>query len=275
MERAANGFRPHGSCKSAGINQYVLASRLSRTMSVVAGMSGSSLEFYSVRFPSMAEATKAVAAIQSLVDCPLGAAFRSGLLEARIYGSSAEWEPVLYLSRGARAAARLAGLRIPDGNGPIAIDPYHQVSMLTMPAPEAPAAERQADAAALEADQRQRVLIVEDHEDTARTLAELIEAWGWSVAIAPTGRDARETAARFKPRIVLLDLGLPDEHGYRVAQDLRRRADRSELTFVVVTGWSQPVDQRLSSQAGIAHHLVKPVNPDALRAILDGYRSAA
>ena len=234
------------------------------------------LEYVAVRFPSMSEATKAVAAIQSLVDCSLGAAFRSGRLEARIYGSRIEWEPVLYMSPGARAAARLAGLRLPNFDGPVAVDPRHDVSLITIPRPPvAEAAELLGPAPTEAHDRALRVMIVEDHDDTARMLAGLVEAWGWRAAIAPTGRQARDLASRFRPRVVLLDLGLPDEHGYRVAQDLRRDPGNGDINFVVVTGWAQRPDDALNTGAGIAHHLLKPVDPASLRSILDGYRSAA
>lgn len=234
------------------------------------------LEYSEVRFQNQAEATRAVAAVQSLLDCPLGAAFRHGSLEAKIFGSSVEWEPVLYFSAGAKAAARLAGLRLPEGRGPVAIDEARQPSLLTTPmTPLEQAASALQEAKIHEADKALRVLIVEDHADTALALADLVEAWGCRAAIAPTARDARQLASRFHPRVVLLDLGLPDEHGYKVAEDIRRTTSRDELSFVVVTGWSQPVDQVASAVAGISHHLVKPVNPDVLRTILSSYRSAA
>ena len=232
------------------------------------------LEYFAVRFANLADATKAVAAVQSLVDCQLGAAFRTGPLEARIYASRVEWEPVLFMSRGAKAAARLAGLRLPYDQGPLPLDPG-QTSLLTIPrAPLMKAVDELEAASQRASDRAMRVLIVEDQPDTAQMLADLVELWGCRAAIAPTGRQAREVAARFHPRVVLLDLGLPDEHGYHVAKGLRQ-SEPQEINFVVVTGWSQPVDQALSHDAGIAHHLVKPVNPERLRAILDGYRSAA
>ncbi len=233
-------------------------------------------EYFAVRFRNMAEATRSVAAIQSLIDCDLGAAFRQGHLEARIYASKIEWEPLLYFSRGAKAAARLAGVQLPQCEGPVTIEEEGHASLLTIPRASLEKATQQLEESALNAaDRALKVLIVEDEKDTAMMLADLIEAWGCRAAIAPTGRAARELATRFHPRVVLLDLGLPDEHGYRVAQDLRRTIPASEISIVVVTGWPEPVNQPLTADTGISHHLMKPVNIEALRTILDGYKSAA
>ena len=128
-------------------------------------------------------------------------------------------------------------------------------------------------AAGVSAGRRLRVLVVEDQLDTATMLAALLTTWGFEVEVAHTGADAMRLATEFKPRVVLLDLGLPDQHGYRLARRLREEMGMA-ASFVVVTGWSQRVDQELSAAAGISHHLVKPVNPDALRSILQRYQDA-
>lgn len=119
-----------------------------------------------------------------------------------------------------------------------------------------------------------KVLIVEDHLDTAAALSNLLSGWGFKGTIARTGADALRLAADFHPRVVLLDLGLPDQHGYTVARQLRDRAEW-RLSIVVVTGWAEAVDKTFSMNFGISHHLAKPVNPDSLRQILQGYHQAA
>lgn len=227
------------------------------------------MELYSHRFADLAEAQRAAGAIQSLVDCPLGAAFRAGDLQAHIYASKVEWEPVLYLSVGARAAARLAGLRLPESEGVVSIEPLHHRSLMRPASIQAPPPAAEVPGSPL------RVLIVEDHRDTADALAELIRGWGFAPVVATTGNDALRKATEFRPRVVLLDLGLPDQHGYAVARAMRQQTDLGRLSFIVITGWAQPVDQHLSMSAGISHHLVKPVNPQALRLILEGYKSQA
>jgi len=119
-----------------------------------------------------------------------------------------------------------------------------------------------------------KVLIVEDHLDTADALSSMLSGWGFSGAVARTGADALRLVVDFHPRVVLLDLGLPDQHGYKVARQLRETA-QWRFSIVVVTGWTESLDLSLSMNAGISHHLAKPVNPDSLREILMGYHQAA
>ena len=116
-----------------------------------------------------------------------------------------------------------------------------------------------------------RVLVVEDNADHALMLGELIKLFGYDARLAYTAADGVRAFEDYKPRVVLLDLGLPDEHGYRVAARMRAMAGARRVTFVAITGWNQVADQIQSSSSGISHHLVKPVNREALRAILDGY----
>ncbi len=118
------------------------------------------------------------------------------------------------------------------------------------------------------------VLIVDDNVDTASMLASLIKAWGYRTCIANSAGEALARCVEFRPRVVLLDLGLPDQHGYVLARNLRAEMRDRTISFVAITGWSQIADQLNSSSAGISHHLVKPINLDALRAILDGYQAA-
>lgn len=123
-------------------------------------------------------------------------------------------------------------------------------------------------------DRKLRVLIVDDNTDSAEILAVLVGSWGYATAVAGTGAEAVKTAAVFRPTVVLLDLSLPDQHGYQVARQLRESAQRRKIYFVAITGWSQIADQLQSTAAGIAHHLVKPVNPRVLEKILAAHQEA-
>jgi CheY-like chemotaxis protein len=234
--------------------------------SALMGHSSEQHEFVEMRFTRKDEAAQVVSAIQSLVDCPLGAAFRGGNLEAIILRGSVEWEPVLFFSRGAQAAARLGGIRLPLAGRSVFMNPSLHVSMLLRRAAE-PEPQTPGFAGSL------RVLIVEDHRDTAEMLGTLLESWGFIVALAHSGAQAVEVAHSFKPRVVLLDLGLPDQHGYWVANRIRQEPEHQHTSFVVVTGWTQAADPQLNESAGISHHLVKPVDPDMLHSVLDQFQS--
>jgi signal transduction histidine kinase/ActR/RegA family two-component response regulator len=103
-----------------------------------------------------------------------------------------------------------------------------------------------------------RVLIVDDNVDAAVTLQDSLDALGHDTAVAHDGASALAAVATFAPDIVLLDIGLPDVDGYEVARRLRAAIQRP-IQIVALTGWGQDSDRRKSHEAGIDHHLVKPV----------------
>lgn len=130
---------------------------------------------------------------------------------------------------------------------------------------EAPAAER---AAAVQAPAAgRRVLIVDDHEDSAEALRLLIGLWGHEARAAHDGTSALAIAAEAWPEVILLDIGLPGMSGYEVARQLRTAGLGSQW-LVAMTGYAREEDRRLALEAGFDEHLVKPVDPDTLRDLL-------
>jgi CheY-like chemotaxis protein len=113
-----------------------------------------------------------------------------------------------------------------------------------------------------------RVLVVDDNLDAAATLADLLDLWGHEVRTAHDGRLALEEASRFQPHVVLLDIGLPQMDGYEVARRLREQTSWSGQRLVAVTGYGQEQDRQKSHAAGFDDHLVKPVDPNALRQLI-------
>lgn len=105
-----------------------------------------------------------------------------------------------------------------------------------------------------------RVLIVDDNEDAAVTLGQLLEISGNDVAIVFTGEEAIEKFLQFKPDVVLLDIGLPDITGYVVAKRIRELATTHQFTLIALTGYGQANDRQLAIEAGFDDHLVKPVD---------------
>ncbi len=118
-----------------------------------------------------------------------------------------------------------------------------------------------------------RVLVVDDNPDAADSLAMLLEIWGHKVAVA-NDADAALAAARVRcPEVVLLDIGLPGMDGYELAKRLRR--DGLERAFLVaITGYGDDEDRHRALQAGFDAHLVKPVDPDVLQALLTNAQAA-
>jgi CheY-like chemotaxis protein len=117
-------------------------------------------------------------------------------------------------------------------------------------------------------DNQLRVLVVDDNQDSADSLTMLIGIWGYEACCAHNGVRALALAADFRPDAVLLDIGLPGMTGYELAQRLRQRPETKDAVLVAITGYGQDEDKQRSAAAGIHHHMVKPVNPDQLQALL-------
>ena len=114
---------------------------------------------------------------------------------------------------------------------------------------------------------RQRVLIVEDNQDTATMMDIMLKGWGQETRIAHDGLSALEVAKQFRPQVVLLDVGLPKLHGYEVARRLRQQDWAQNAHVVAITGWGLDAD-RQGEAAGIDHRLLKPVDPQTLHSLL-------
>jgi signal transduction histidine kinase/ActR/RegA family two-component response regulator len=110
-----------------------------------------------------------------------------------------------------------------------------------------------------------RVLVVDDNRDAADSLGVLLGFLGYVVEVAHDGLGALRAFERFRPALVLLDLGMPEMDGYEVARRLRAQPDGQGLVIVALTGWGQEEDRLRSRQAGFDHHLVKPTDIDALQ----------
>jgi len=115
---------------------------------------------------------------------------------------------------------------------------------------------------------RRRVLIVDDNEDAATTLAELAVLWGHEVRTAGDGLTALHVAREMRPDAVLLDIGLPGMDGHEVARRLRDEPDGATLLIVAVTGYGREEDRHLATESGFDHHCTKPVEPEAIRSLL-------
>jgi len=115
-----------------------------------------------------------------------------------------------------------------------------------------------------------KVLIIDDNRDAADSLHALLRDYGFTCASALDGPSGLETVSSFAPDAVLLDLGLPGIDGYEVARRIRSLPDGARYLIVAVTGYGEERDREQSAQAGFDAHLVKPVDPEQLLAILRG-----
>lgn len=118
-----------------------------------------------------------------------------------------------------------------------------------------------------------RVLVVDDNVDSAESMALLLSLDGHEVRTAFDGPGALAVAAEFQPEAVLLDIGLPGMDGYEVAKQMRNLPGLQKALMIAVTGYSQADNRARSKAAGFDHHLVKPVDPEILSALLATLRS--
>jgi signal transduction histidine kinase/ActR/RegA family two-component response regulator len=141
---------------------------------------------------------------------------------------------------------------------------------------EAPPAEPLAQRYVLPSARLLRILVVEDNQDTARSLANVLRLWGHEVRIAYDGPSALEIGQAFLPEVVFLDIGLPrGMDGYEVALRLREHPELEKCRIVALTGFGQPEDRRRALAAGFDLHLTKPVHADELRRMLAAEAAAA
>jgi CheY-like chemotaxis protein len=113
-----------------------------------------------------------------------------------------------------------------------------------------------------------RILIVDDNEDGAAMLAEVLTEKGYETRVAHDAPSALRVAAEFYPAVAFLDLGLPVMDGFELAAHLRELPGLGDVHLVAVTGYGQPSDHQKTREAGFHDHLVKPVSVEAIDAAL-------
>ena len=113
-----------------------------------------------------------------------------------------------------------------------------------------------------------RILVADDNKDVVESLALLLRVTGHEVETAHDGLEAVELAARFRPEVVLLDIGMPELDGYAVCRRIRQHPWGKAMVIVALTGWGQDGDRRKAEEVGFNGHLVKPVEPSALLRLL-------
>ena len=113
-----------------------------------------------------------------------------------------------------------------------------------------------------------RVLVVDDNEDSVDSMVMLLELLGNQVYTARDGIEAIEAAERFRPELVLMDMGMPRMNGYDATRRIREQPWGQEMIIIALTGWGQEDDRHRSREAGFDAHLVKPVDHDALLRLL-------
>jgi CheY-like chemotaxis protein len=122
---------------------------------------------------------------------------------------------------------------------------------------------------------RRMVLIVEDNADARELLEALCRTWGYAVVTASDGLDGFEKIMELRPFASLVDIGLPGIDGYELARRVRASETGRGLTLVALTGYGLPAQRQRALAAGFNLHLVKPIDPEVLSALLDDPQNTA
>lgn len=109
-----------------------------------------------------------------------------------------------------------------------------------------------------------RILLVDDNADANESMAALLEMLGYAVATAADGPTALAVSSRFMPHLILCDIGLPGMSGHELAGELRSATGKRNIVLAAATGYGLDSDRARSRAAGFDHHLVKPLDAEAL-----------
>ena len=120
-----------------------------------------------------------------------------------------------------------------------------------------------------------RILVVDDNRDSATSLSMMLNFMGHDTRTANDGVHGLEVAETFRPDVCLLDIGMPHLNGFDMARRLREESWGKDLLLIALSGWGQEHDKERSTDAGFDIHLVKPVDPATLTALLEARHNTA
>ena len=119
-----------------------------------------------------------------------------------------------------------------------------------------------------------RILVVDDLDDAAASLALVCELYGAEARVACDGRQALVLGAEFCPDVVLMDISMPHMDGYEAARRLRCESWGKDVVLIALTGWGRQGDIDAARAAGFDGHLLKPVDADALIELISSLQQA-
>lgn len=141
--------------------------------------------------------------------------------------------------------------------------------VVRLPLADEPTAAELESASGPEATRALRILVIDDHQDSAHGLAELLRLRGHEVDVVFEGREGVTQARLLRPDLVISDLGLPEMDGYDVARTLRADPDTQALRLIALSGYGDATAVERALAAGFNHHLTKPVDPGVLLDLID------
>lgn len=127
----------------------------------------------------------------------------------------------------------------------------------------------------MESENRRRVLVVEDDENTRAAYRAVLELAGWTVDEATGGDEALRLADLRPPRLALVDISIPGIDGWETTRRLKAGSTSGGVTVIAVTGHALDDDRRKAREAGCDAYLVKPITPRELLSEIDRLTGAA
>ena len=123
--------------------------------------------------------------------------------------------------------------------------------------------------------QTHHLMIVDDNQDAAQLLADVLESQSHHVTVAADAQSALTASAGADIGVFILDIGLPGMDGHTLARRLRAEPATAGALMIALTGYGQAQDRALSKAAGFDHHFVKPVDLEQLTGVLAQARGKA
>jgi signal transduction histidine kinase/ActR/RegA family two-component response regulator len=145
--------------------------------------------------------------------------------------------------------------------------------ILSLPAAEKPRAARKSSSGAGRA--KQRILVVEDEDDSRECLRLLLESDGYDVAFAEDGAHGLAQFSSFRPDVALVDIGLPGMDGYELVRRARRLPGGKEIPIIAITGYGGDKHRQQALKAGFDLHITKPLSHEELMRALATERTDA
>lgn len=115
---------------------------------------------------------------------------------------------------------------------------------------------------------KRRILVVDDNRDSTDSLSMLLQLQGHEVTTAYDGLQALDMCERFRPEVVLLDIGMPKLNGYEACRRIRAQPWGQDIVLIAQTGWGQEEDRIRTKAAGFDAHLTKPIDPETLYSLI-------
>jgi CheY-like chemotaxis protein len=117
---------------------------------------------------------------------------------------------------------------------------------------------------------KRRVLVADDNAMLRRSLQIVLQLWGFEVTVVEDGSAALTVARQARHAAIVMDIRMPEMDGLEVARRIRADPSSSAVLLLALSGSGEPEDRSAALAAGFDHHLVKPVDPDLLRKLLEG-----